>query len=97
MNLQDGSQSSRTGQMWNVIDLVAPSAHHFLPILGSVQIYSIRDLIEAGRGKSTRVRVFRASQFAVGDFNGDGLPDLAVVNADARSVSILLSDGKWTP
>jgi hypothetical protein len=34
---------------------------------------------------------------AVGDFNGDGLPDLAVVNTDARSVSILLNDGKWIP
>jgi hypothetical protein len=33
----------------------------------------------------------------VKDFNGDGLPDLAVVNADTRSVSILLNDGKWTP
>jgi hypothetical protein len=28
---------------------------------------------------------------------GDGLPDLAVVNADARSVSILLNDGNWAP
>jgi hypothetical protein len=33
--------------------------------------------------------------FAVGDFNGDSLPDLAVGNVDTRSVSILLNDGKW--
>jgi hypothetical protein len=35
--------------------------------------------------------------FAVGDFNGDGLPDLAVGNVDTRSVSILVNDGKWMP
>jgi hypothetical protein len=34
---------------------------------------------------------------AVGDFNGDGLPDLAVTNGDARNVSILINDGKWMP
>jgi hypothetical protein len=34
---------------------------------------------------------------AVGDFNGDGLPDLAVTNGDARNVSILIDDGKWAP
>ncbi|HTZ60378.1 MAG TPA: VCBS repeat-containing protein [Acidobacteriaceae bacterium] len=31
--------------------------------------------------------------FAVGDFNGDGNPDLAVVQANAGTVSILLGDG----
>jgi hypothetical protein len=34
---------------------------------------------------------------AVGDFNGDGLPDLAVCNGYLNSVSILLNDGKWGP
>jgi hypothetical protein len=33
----------------------------------------------------------------VGDFNGDGLPDLAVANSDSRNVSILINDGKWAP
>ena len=34
---------------------------------------------------------------AAGDFNGDGLPDLAVTNSDANAsnVAILLNDGKW--
>jgi FG-GAP-like repeat/FG-GAP repeat len=34
---------------------------------------------------------------AVGDFNGDGFPDLAVTNDDSRNVSILINDGKWGP
>ena len=33
---------------------------------------------------------------AVGDFNGDGKPDLAVVNATADTVSILLGNGDGT-
>src|SRR5262245_29299306 len=33
---------------------------------------------------------------AVGDFNGDGLPDLAVANQFSDTVSVLLGDGKGT-
>jgi hypothetical protein len=33
---------------------------------------------------------------AVGDFNGDGWPDLAVANIDSNDVSILLNDGVWS-
>ncbi|MFI4978958.1 MAG: FG-GAP repeat domain-containing protein [Nevskiales bacterium] len=33
---------------------------------------------------------------AVGDFNGDGMPDLAVSNQTTKSVSILLNDGTGT-
>ena len=40
---------------------------------------------------------FFVPSLAVGDFNGDGLPDLAVTNCDSRNVSILLNDGKWAP
>jgi hypothetical protein len=36
--------------------------------------------------------------FVAGDFNGDGLPDLAVANASSNGgVSILINDGNWTP
>jgi hypothetical protein len=34
---------------------------------------------------------------AVADFNGDGLPDLAVCFGGLDQVSILLNDGKWAP
>jgi hypothetical protein len=34
---------------------------------------------------------------AVGDFNGDGYPDLAVTNSNENSVSILLNGGKASP
>src|SRR5207237_1519142 len=33
---------------------------------------------------------------AVGDFNGDGRPDLAVANALSSNVSVLLGDGDGT-
>ena len=29
---------------------------------------------------------------AVGDFNGDGLPDLAVANGDSNNVSVLINN-----
>jgi hypothetical protein len=33
---------------------------------------------------------------AVGDFNGDGKPDLAVVDANSNEVSVLLGNGNGT-
>jgi hypothetical protein len=36
------------------------------------------------------------SAVAVGDFTGDGLPDLAVANRDSDTVSVLLSKGDGT-
>jgi hypothetical protein len=40
-----------------------------------------------------------ASNPAIGvaDFNGDGLPDLAMTNEAFNSVAILINDGKWMP
>jgi hypothetical protein len=38
----------------------------------------------------------RPVDVAVGDFNGDGRPDLAVANLDG-GVSILINDGKRAP
>jgi hypothetical protein len=35
------------------------------------------------------------SSVAVGDFNGDGFPDLAVANWSSNDVSILLNDATW--
>ena len=32
---------------------------------------------------------------AVGDFNGDGRPDVASANSGANNVSVLLNDGTW--
>ncbi|HEV2686946.1 MAG TPA: FG-GAP repeat protein, partial [Bryobacteraceae bacterium] len=36
------------------------------------------------------------SAVAVGDFNGDGFPDLAVANAGSNSVSVLISARDWS-
>jgi hypothetical protein len=37
----------------------------------------------------------RPSGVAVGDLNGEGLPDLVVANAGSNSVTVLLNDGNW--
>jgi hypothetical protein len=34
---------------------------------------------------------------ALADFNGDGLPDIAVTSDAFQSVAILINDGKWSP
>src|SRR5207245_2183370 len=37
-----------------------------------------------------------ASSVVVGDFNGDGIPDLTVANAGSRTVTVLLGKGDGT-
>ena len=64
------------------------------------QTYSITTLLGDGDGTFTNKGsvatggTFQA--FAVGDFNGDGIPDLAVANTTADIVTILLGNGDGT-
>ena len=62
--------------------------------------YSITILLGNGDGTFTTkgsVATGGAFQvFAVGDFNGDGIPDLAVANTTANTVTILLGNGDGT-
>jgi hypothetical protein len=62
--------------------------------------YSINLLLGNGDGTFTSkgsVAIGGAFQtFAAGDFNGDGIPDLAVVNTTADIVTILLGNGDGT-
>jgi hypothetical protein len=39
---------------------------------------------------------FWAASFAMGDFNGDGKPDLAIGNADTADIAVLLGNGDGT-
>jgi Bacterial Ig-like domain (group 3)/FG-GAP-like repeat len=67
------------------------------------QTYSITILLGNGDGTFTNKGSVAAGgafqAFAVGDFNGDGIPDLAVANTAADIVAILLGngDGTFTP
>src|SRR5262245_12250474 len=38
-----------------------------------------------------------STTLTVGDFNGDGRPDVATANVDSDDVSVLLNDGNWPP
>ena len=53
-----------------------------------------------GDGTFQAARNFAAGSFpvsvAVGDFNGDGVQDLAVANFDSANVSVLLGNGDGT-
>ena len=50
-------------------------------------------------GTATPATGLRPYGIAVGDFNGDGKPDLAIANNDGNTISILLGDGNgnFTP
>ena len=52
-----------------------------------------------GNGTLTYVGAYAVgsspSAIAVGDFNGDGRPDVAAANGGSNTVSVLLNDGNW--
>src|SRR5262249_32954283 len=61
---------------------------------------TVRVLLGNGDGsfQTTHVSYVAGSaptSVAVGDFNGDGSPDLAVANLLSNDISILLNDGIW--
>jgi hypothetical protein len=64
------------------------------------QTYSITILLGNGDGTFTNKGSVATGgtfqTFAVGDFNGDGIPDLAVANTTADIVTILLGNGDGT-
>src|SRR3989442_717046 len=70
-----------------------------LAVAGGVDLEtsSISVLLGNGDGTFQAARGFatgsHARSVAVGDFNGDGVPDLAVANAGSDSVSVLLGNG----
>jgi hypothetical protein len=57
-------------------------------------------LLGNGDGTFQAARNFGVGSYplsvAVGDFNGDGVPDLAVANASSNNVSVLLGNGDGT-
>ena len=57
-------------------------------------------LTRSGAGFTTQESAYPVGanprQIAVGDYNGDGRPDLAVTNAGSNTVSILLRNGTST-
>jgi hypothetical protein len=61
---------------------------------------AVGDVRRAGRstlamGASSSAKLWRGSfpySVAVGDFNGDGKPDLAVANSDSNNVSVLINN-----
>src|SRR5262249_62118803 len=58
---------------------------------------SVSVLLANGDGSFQAAHTFAGGNFpssvAVGDFNGDGIPDLAVANTRSNNVSVLLGNG----
>jgi hypothetical protein len=71
----------------------------------AVPLYGLNDVaILLGKGDGTFDAPIMASvpgsnfikQIVVGDFNGDGIPDLALIDSDTSTVGILLANGDGT-
>src|SRR5207249_660081 len=62
--------------------------------------YTVSVLVGNGDGTFQPVRTFAVgtnpTSVAVGDFNGDGNPDLVVANSGSNTVSVLLGNGDGT-
>jgi hypothetical protein len=62
---------------------------------------TVSELLGSGNGTLTYAGTNAVgsspSAIAVGDFNGDGRPDVATADAGSNTVSVLLNDGTWTP
>ena len=68
--------------------------------LDAIATYSNADVwLGNGAGEMTSFGAFAVGSapagVAVGDFNGDGRPDLAAANGGSNNVSVLLNDGSW--
>jgi hypothetical protein len=62
---------------------------------------TVSELLGNGNGTLTFAGAYGIGSLptavAVGDFNGDGRPDVAAASAGSHTVSVLLNDGNWTP
>lgn len=62
---------------------------------------TVTELSGNGDGSLTYFAQYTVGQvplaITVGDFNGDGRPDVATANAGSTTVSVLLNSGTWTP
>jgi hypothetical protein len=68
---------------WKSFVDASPRAHSFTP----ARTTRLKTMVSYVTGDSTSV--------AIGDFNGDGLPDLAVTASPSNTVFILANDGIW--
>jgi hypothetical protein len=81
-----------------VLDVAAANAASGVNLGDSAALGTVSILLGKGDGTLQAARCFPpgGGALAVADFNGDGIPDLALTNADASTVNILLGNGNGT-